>query len=100
MVLFVASGTSLKTANTFKVMHTLAMTLNVSEFSEIASVLSRLSQQQLELPLVVSKQVNILGNITPESICICQAMVQKQRKVELMLVLVSLRDNYSSPNGY
>ncbi|MDZ8089348.1 MAG: hypothetical protein RMY16_27920 [Nostoc sp. DedQUE12b] len=76
MVLFVASGTSLKTANTFEVMHTLVMTLNVSKFSEVVSVLSLLLQQQLELLLVVSKQ----GNITPESICICQAMAQKTEK--------------------
>ncbi|WP_414515477.1 hypothetical protein [Nostoc sp. PCC 9305] len=77
MVLFVASETSFKTANTFEVMHTLVMTLNMSEFSEVASVLSRLCQQQLELLLVVSKQSNIVGNITPESICICQALAQK-----------------------
>ncbi len=32
MVLLVASGTSLKTANIFEVMHTSAMTLNVSIF--------------------------------------------------------------------
>ncbi|MBE8970569.1 hypothetical protein IQ277_31485 [Nostocales cyanobacterium LEGE 12452] len=80
MVLFVASGNSLKTANTFEVMHTLVMTLNVSEFSEIVSVLSRLSSQQLELLLIGSKQGNIVGNITPESICICQAMAQKTEK--------------------
>lgn len=43
MVLFVASETSLKTANTLEVMHTLVMTLNMSEFSEKVSVLSRLS---------------------------------------------------------
>ncbi|MDZ7952821.1 hypothetical protein [Nostoc sp. DedQUE09] len=39
-------------------------------------MLSRLLEQQLELLLVVSKQ----GNITPESICICQAMAQKTEK--------------------
>ena len=56
------------------------MTLNMSEFSEIISVLSRLCQQQLELLLVVSKQSNITDNITPESICICQATAQKTEK--------------------
>ncbi|MDZ7994921.1 MAG: hypothetical protein RM022_018455 [Nostoc sp. EfeVER01] len=80
MVLFVASGTSLKTANTFEVMHILVMTLNMSEFSEIVSVLSRLYQQQLELLIVVAKQSNITDNITPESICICQALAQKTEK--------------------
>ncbi|MEH2125573.1 hypothetical protein [Nostoc sp.] len=80
MVLFVASGTSLKTANTFEVMHTLVMTLNMSEFSEIVSMLSRLCQQQLELLLVVDKQSNITDNITPENICICQALAQKTEK--------------------
>ncbi|MBN3940337.1 hypothetical protein [Nostoc sp. NMS9] len=74
MVLLVASGTSLKTANIFEVMHTLVMTLNVSEFSEIVSVLSRLYQQQLELLLVVDNP----GNITPESIC--QALAQETEK--------------------
>ena len=39
MVMLVASETILKTANIFEVMHTLVMTLNVSYFSEIASVL-------------------------------------------------------------
>ncbi|MFN6479177.1 hypothetical protein [Nostoc sp. DedQUE07] len=80
MVLFVASENSLKTANTLEVMHTLIMTLNMSEFSEIVSVLSRLCQHQLELLQVVDKQRNIVGNITPESIYICQALAQKTEK--------------------
>ena len=80
MVPFVASGTSLKTANTFEVMHTLVMTLNMSEFSVIISVLSRFCQQQLELLLVVEKQSNITDNITRESICIYQALAQKTEK--------------------
>ncbi|MEH2330980.1 hypothetical protein [Nostoc sp.] len=74
MVLLVASGTSLKTGNIFEVMHTLVMTLNVSEFSEIVSVLSRLYQQQLELLLVVDNP----GNITPKSIC--QPLAQETEK--------------------
>ncbi|WP_448269406.1 hypothetical protein [Nostoc sp. DSM 114159] len=64
MVLFVASETSLKTTNTLEVMHTLVMTLNVSYFVKIVSVLSRIHQQQLELLLVVDNQ----DNITRESI--------------------------------
>ncbi|MGV0103310.1 hypothetical protein NSTC731_00309 [Nostoc sp. DSM 114167] len=64
MVLFVASETSLKTTNTLEVMHTLVMTLNVSYFVKIVSVLSRVHQQQLELLLVVDNQ----DNITRESI--------------------------------
>ncbi|MBN3922177.1 hypothetical protein [Nostoc sp. NMS4] len=67
--MLVASETSLKIANTFEVMHALVMTMNVSEFSEIDSVLSRLRQRQFELLPVVDNQVNTVGNMTPESIC-------------------------------
>ncbi len=74
MVLLVASGTSLKTANIFEVMHTLVMTLNGAEFFERVSVLSRLCQQQLSLLLAVDNQ----GNITPESIC--QSLAQETEK--------------------
>ncbi|MEH2255626.1 hypothetical protein [Nostoc sp.] len=84
MVLLVASGTSLKTVNIFEVMHTLVMTLNVSEFSEIVSVLSRLYQQQLELLLVVDNT----GNITPESIY--QALAQETEKTRVNASIGSL----------
>ncbi|WP_335010051.1 hypothetical protein [Nostoc sp.] len=74
MVLLVASGTSLKTANIFEVMHTSVMTLNVSDFLEIVSVLSLLRQQWLDLLAVIDNQVNI----TSESIC--QTLAQKTEK--------------------
>ncbi|MEH1772190.1 hypothetical protein [Nostoc sp.] len=74
MVLLVASGTSLKTANIFEVMHTSVMTLNVSYFLEMVSVLSLLRQQQLDLLAVIDNQ----GNITSESIC--QTLAQKTEK--------------------
>lgn len=77
MVVLVASGTSLKTANIFEVIHNLAMTLNMSEFSETVSVLSLLYQQQLDLLEVVDNQ-GCIGNITPESIC--EALAQKTDK--------------------
>ncbi|WP_084227011.1 ATP-binding protein [Nostoc sp. KVJ20] len=78
MVLLVASGTSLKTANIFEVMHTSVMTLDVSEFSEIASIFSRLRQQQCDLLPVTDNQGQIFGNITPESIS--QGLAQKIEK--------------------
>ncbi|MEH2282983.1 MAG: hypothetical protein V7K90_16910 [Nostoc sp.] len=68
MVLLVASGTSLKTANIFEVMHTSVITLNVSDFSEIASVLLLLRQQQFDLVAVVDNQGNIVSNITLVSV--------------------------------
>ncbi|MDZ7964328.1 MAG: hypothetical protein RM368_05055 [Nostoc sp. DedSLP03] len=90
MVLFVAFETSLKTANTFEVMHTFVMTLNMSEFSDIVSVLSGLCQHQLELLLVVDKQRNIVGNITPESIYICEGLAQKTEKTRGNASIASL----------
>ncbi|MEH1923388.1 hypothetical protein [Nostoc sp.] len=77
MVMLVASGTSLKTANIFEVIHNLVMTLNMSKFSDTASVLSLLYQQQLDLLVVVDNQ-GCIGYITPESIC--EALAQKTEK--------------------
>ncbi|MEH2189734.1 MAG: hypothetical protein V7K64_26735 [Nostoc sp.] len=74
MVLLVASGTSLKTANIFEVMHTSVMTLNMSDCLEIVSVLSLLRQQWLDLLAVIDNQ----SNITSESIC--QTLAQKTEK--------------------
>ncbi|MFN6484098.1 MULTISPECIES: hypothetical protein [unclassified Nostoc] len=67
IVLLIASRTSLKTANIFEVMHTSVMTLNVSEFFEIATVVSRLYQQQLDLLINVDNQSSIVANITLET---------------------------------
>ncbi|MEH1822557.1 MAG: hypothetical protein V7L31_26390 [Nostoc sp.] len=78
MVMLVASGTSLKTANIFEVIHNLVMTLNMSEFSETVSVLLLLYQQQLDLLAVIDNQGCIISNITPKSIC--EALAQKIEK--------------------
>ncbi|MEA5622321.1 hypothetical protein [Nostoc sp. UHCC 0251] len=68
MVMLIASKTSLKTAKILEVMHTLVMTLNMSEFSEIASVLLLLCQI-LDLLQIADNQGYIVACITPKSIC-------------------------------
>ncbi|MCC5598657.1 hypothetical protein [Nostoc favosum] len=77
MVILVASETSLKTANIFEVMHTLVMTLNVSSFSEIASVLLQL-RHQFDLLSVADNQGHIVIFIMPESLC--QALAKQTEK--------------------
>ncbi|MBN3960685.1 hypothetical protein [Nostoc sp. NMS8] len=81
MVMLVASGTSLKTANIFEVIHNLVMTLNMSEFSETVSMLLLVYQQQLDLLAVVDNQGCIISNITPE--IICEALAQKIEKTRV-----------------
>ncbi|RCJ24996.1 hypothetical protein A6S26_17510 [Nostoc sp. ATCC 43529] len=75
IVQLIASGTDLKTAKISEVMHTLVKTLKVSEFQETSCVLSLLCQQQLDIVPVVDNQGQVVGAITPESIC--QALAQE-----------------------
>ncbi|MDZ8183350.1 MAG: PAS domain S-box protein [Nostoc sp. ChiSLP02] len=69
IVKLIASGTDLKTAKISEVMHTSVKTFKMSEFQEISCVLSLLCQQQLHLLPVVDNQGQVIGIITPESIC-------------------------------
>ncbi|MCF2146644.1 PAS domain-containing protein [Desmonostoc muscorum LEGE 12446] len=78
IVQLIASGTDLKTAKISEVMHTSVKTLKVSEFQEMSCALSLLCQQQLDLLPVVDNQGQVIGVITPESIC--QALAQEIEK--------------------
>ncbi|WP_392535668.1 PAS domain-containing protein [Nostoc sp. C117] len=71
----IASGTDLRTAKISEVMHTSVKTLKVSEFPEMTCNLSLLCQQHLDLLPVVDNQGQVIGVITPESIC--QALAQE-----------------------
>lgn len=75
IVQLIASGTNLKTAKISEVMHTSVKTLKVSDFQKMSCVLSLLCQQQLDILPVVDNQGQVVGAITPESIC--QALAQK-----------------------
>ncbi|MEH2049472.1 hypothetical protein [Nostoc sp.] len=90
--MLIASGTSLKTANIFEVIHNLVMTLKVSDFSETVSVLSLLYQQQLDLLAVVDNQGCIIDNIIPESIC--EALAQKTEKIIVKTSISSFEVEY------
>ncbi|AFZ23658.1 PAS domain S-box [Cylindrospermum stagnale PCC 7417] len=71
MVQLVASGVDFSTAKISEVMST-AMTVKVSDFDDLASILSLLLQDQLRLVPVIDHQGQFVGTITAESIC--QAM--------------------------
>ncbi len=78
MVQLVASGIDLKTVKISEVMHTSVVMLKMSEFQDLESALLLLHQQQLGLLPVVDDQGQIVGTITPESIC--QALALETQK--------------------
>ena len=80
MVMLIASKTSLKIAKILEVMHTLVMTLNMSEFLEIASVLLLLCQM-LDLLQIADNQGYIVAYITPKSIC--QVLAKETEKTNI-----------------
>lgn len=91
MVMLIASKTSLKTAKILEVMHTLVMTLNISEFSEIASVLLLLCQM-LDLLQIADNQGYIVACITPKSIC--QVLAKETEKTRDNTSIVSFEEEH------
>ena len=78
MLQVVASREDWRTAKISEVMQTSLITLNLSQFQDLASVLSSLQQSQLDLLPIVDNQGQILGTITYKSIC--QALAQATEK--------------------
>ncbi|MBW4561780.1 MAG: PAS domain S-box protein [Mojavia pulchra JT2-VF2] len=69
LVKLVASGIDLRTTKVSEVMQTSVTTLKLSESLDMLSVLSQLRQSQLGLLQLVDEQSQLVGVITPESIC-------------------------------
>lgn len=69
MVRLVASGAELSTAKISEVMSTSTIRVKVSDFHDLASILSLFRQNQLRLLPVVDHQGQLIGSITAESIC-------------------------------
>lgn len=69
VVRLLASGVDFKTTKISEVMQTSVITLKLSDFHNMATVLSLLRQHQLNLLPIVDEQGKPIGIVTPESIC-------------------------------
>jgi PAS domain S-box-containing protein len=75
IVKLVASGADLRTAQVAQVMQNSVIKLKIQTINALDSVISLLSQPQLQLLPVVDEDDEIVGTITPESICLALSVV-------------------------
>ncbi|WYL98481.1 MAG: PAS domain S-box protein [Gloeotrichia echinulata CP02] len=69
VVRLVANQVDFSIVKISEVMHTSNMTLKLAQFTDISAILSSLRQCELVLLLVVDEQEQLIGTVTPESIC-------------------------------
>lgn len=69
VVRLLAAGIDFKTTQIAEVMHTSVIILKLAEFENITAVLSLLRQNQLDVLPVIDEQGQLLGTVTPASIC-------------------------------
>ncbi|AFY35615.1 PAS domain S-box protein [Calothrix sp. PCC 7507] len=81
VVKLVASGVDLKTSQMCEVMHAYSISLQLSEFADLKTVLSLMQQHQLDLLPVVDEQGQLVGTVTAESIC--QALQAELRETSI-----------------
>ncbi|WP_071190047.1 PAS domain S-box protein [Trichormus sp. NMC-1] len=75
IVKLVASGADLNTAQVAQVMQNSVIKLKMQTINGLDSVISLLCQPQLQLVPVVDENDEIVGTITPESICLALSVV-------------------------
>ncbi|WP_016953336.1 PAS domain S-box protein [Anabaena sp. PCC 7108] len=78
IVRLVATGTDLKTAQVAEVMQKSVIKLNIHTIKTLDSVISWLCQPQFQLIAVVDEDGEIIGTITPESICLALSVVEAE----------------------
>ncbi|MBE9200237.1 MULTISPECIES: PAS domain S-box protein [unclassified Nodularia (in: cyanobacteria)] len=69
VVQLLASGVDLKTTPISEVMQAVEITLKLAEFESMATVLSLLHQHQLDILPVIDDHGQLVGTITPASVC-------------------------------
>ncbi|MCC5635685.1 PAS domain S-box protein [Nostoc sp. CHAB 5844] len=69
VVKLLASGVDCKTAKISEVMQTTVITLKISQFHNLKTVLSRLFQHQVNILPIVDETGQLIGTVSPESIC-------------------------------
>ncbi|MBE9207109.1 PAS domain S-box protein [Nostoc sp. LEGE 06077] len=77
VVKLLASGIEGKTTKITEVMQTPVITLKISEFHNMTAVLSLLRQHQLNILPILDEADQLIGIVTPESIC--QALEQSEQ---------------------
>lgn len=77
IVRLVASGADLNTAQVAQVMQNSVIKLKMQKINTLDSVISMLCQPQLQLLPVVDEDGEIVGIITPESICLALSVVEE-----------------------
>ncbi|MBD2566673.1 PAS domain S-box protein [Anabaena lutea] len=77
IVKLVASGADLRTAQVGEVMQNSVIKLKMQKITTLDSVISMLCQPQLQLLPVVDENGEIVGIITPESICLALSVVEE-----------------------
>lgn len=78
IVRLVASGADLNTAQVAQVMQNSVIKLKMQKINTLDSVISMLCQPQLQLLPVVDEDGEIVGTITPESICLALSVVEAE----------------------
>jgi PAS domain S-box-containing protein len=78
IVRLIALGSDLKTAKIAEVMQTSVSEIKIQSVNALATVASLLFQSEWQLLSVVDEHDQIVGVITPESICLALAQVQEQ----------------------
>ncbi|MBE9005679.1 PAS domain S-box protein [Fortiea sp. LEGE XX443] len=69
IIKLLASGIDCKTAKISEVMQTTVITLKISELHHLTTVISLLRQHQLNILPIVDEEGQLIGTVTPESIC-------------------------------
>ncbi|TVP62532.1 MAG: PAS domain S-box protein [Nodularia sp. (in: Bacteria)] len=75
-----ASGVDLKTTTISEVMHAIKITLKLAEFKSMATVLSRLQQHKWDILPVIDEHGQLVGTVTPASIC--QALAKSDEETQ------------------
>ncbi|MBE9051442.1 PAS domain S-box protein [Nostocales cyanobacterium LEGE 11386] len=82
VVRLLAAGIDFKTTQIAEVMHTSVIILKLAEFENITTVLSLLRQNQLDILPVIDEQGQLVGTVTPASICRALAEPVEETKGE------------------
>ncbi|GAX37941.1 PAS domain S-box protein [Nodularia sp. NIES-3585] len=80
VVQLLASGVDLKTTKISEVMQTIKVTLKFAEFQSTTNVFSLLQPHSWEILLVIDDHNQLIGIITPDSIC--QAIAKPEEKTQ------------------
>ncbi|MDP5338217.1 MAG: PAS domain S-box protein, partial [Nodularia sp. (in: cyanobacteria)] len=80
VVQLLADGVNLKTTTISEVMQSVTITLKLAEFQSTATVITLLQQHQLDILPVIDDHNQLVGTVTPTSIC--QALAKPEEETQ------------------